>query len=100
MEEKGEDGEKLKKELSASHQFLMDTEMKVGRLKVFNFQMSNLDTKKPTKNLMKSSTSSILPLKSTLLWVLFFEILQMMNIDTSTSIKTTIFLKDPTHCVR
>ena len=31
--------------------FLMDTEMKVGRLKVFNFQMSNLDTKKTNKKL-------------------------------------------------
>ena len=45
VEEKGEDGEKLKEELSACQHFLVDTEMENGRHKVFNFQMSKLDTK-------------------------------------------------------
>ena len=40
-----EDGEKLKEELSACQHFLVDTEMESGRHKVFNFQMSKLDTK-------------------------------------------------------
>ena len=45
VEEEGEDGEKLKEEHSACQHFLVDTEIKKGRLKVFNFQMSKLDTK-------------------------------------------------------
>ena len=45
VEEEGEDGEKLKEELSACQLFLVDTEMENGRHKVFNFQMSKLDTK-------------------------------------------------------
>ena len=45
VEEEGEDGEKLKEELSACQHFLVDTEMENGRHKVFNFQMSKLDTK-------------------------------------------------------
>ena len=45
MEEEGENGEKLKEELSACQQFLVDTEMENERHKVFNFQMSKLDTK-------------------------------------------------------
>ena len=40
-----EDGEKLKEELSACQHFLVDTEMENGRRKVFNFQLSKLDTK-------------------------------------------------------
>ena len=44
VEEEGEDGEKLKDELSDCQQFLVDTEMEKGRHKVFNFQMSDLDT--------------------------------------------------------
>ena len=40
-----EDGEKLKEELSACQLFLVDTEMENGRRKVFNFQLSKLDTK-------------------------------------------------------
>ena len=43
--EKGEDGEKLKAELSACHHFLVGTVMENGRHKVINFQMSKLDTK-------------------------------------------------------
>ena len=43
--EEEEDGEKLKEELSACQLFLVDTEMENGRHKVFNFQVSKLDTK-------------------------------------------------------
>ena len=45
MEEEKKDGEKLKEEHSACQPFLVDTEMENGRHKVFNFQMSKLDTK-------------------------------------------------------
>ena len=45
VEDEGEDGEKLKEELSACQHFLVDTEWENGRNKVFNFQMSKLDTK-------------------------------------------------------
>ena len=45
MEEGGEVGEKIKEELSACQVFLVVTEMENGRHKVFNFQMSMLDTK-------------------------------------------------------
>ena len=45
VQEEGDDGEKLKEELSACQHFLVDTEMENGRHKVFNFQMSKLDTK-------------------------------------------------------
>ena len=45
VEDEGEDGEKLKEELGACQHFLVDTEMENGRHKVFNFQMSKLDTK-------------------------------------------------------
>ena len=45
VEEEGDDGEKLKEELSACQHFLVDTEMENGKHKVFNFQMSKLDNK-------------------------------------------------------
>ena len=45
VEEEGEDGEKLKEELSPYQHFLVDTEMENGRHKLFNFQMSELITK-------------------------------------------------------
>ena len=45
VEKEGDDGEKLKEELSACHHFLVDTELENGRRKVFNFQMSKLDAK-------------------------------------------------------
>ena len=46
LEEEGEVGETLKEELSACQHFLVDTEIKIGRYKVLNFQMSSkLDTK-------------------------------------------------------
>ena len=45
VEEEGEDGVKLKEQLSACQYFLVDTEMENGRHKVFNFQRSKLHTK-------------------------------------------------------
>ena len=45
VEEEGDDGEKLKEELSACQHFLVNTEVENGRHKVFNFQMSKLDIK-------------------------------------------------------
>ena len=45
VEEEGEEGERLKEELSACQHFLVNTEMENGRHKVFNFQMPKLDTK-------------------------------------------------------
>ena len=45
VEEEEEDGEKLKEELSAFQLFLVDLEMKNGKHKLFNIQMSKLDTK-------------------------------------------------------
>ena len=45
VEEEGENCEKLKEEHCACQPFLVDTEMENGRHKVFNFQMSKLDTK-------------------------------------------------------
>ena len=72
--------------------------MENGRNKVFNFQMSQLDTKIIREK--KSSTSSILPQKSIKLWVLFFEILRLVNIDFSTLMKTILCLKNPTYFVR
>ena len=44
VEEKGEDSEKMMKELSACQQFLVDTEIENGRLKITIFQMSKLET--------------------------------------------------------
>ena len=43
-EDEGEHWEKLKKELSAYQLFLVDTEMENGIHKVFNFEMSKIDT--------------------------------------------------------
>ena len=45
VDEEGEDGEKLKEELSACKHFLVGTEMENGRHKIFNFQLSKLYTK-------------------------------------------------------
>ena len=45
VEEEGDNGEKLKEELSACQHFLVDTEMENGRHKVLKFQMTKLDTK-------------------------------------------------------
>ena len=61
-----------------------------------NFQMYKIDTKIINE---KSSTSLILLLRSTLLWGWFFEILRLVNIDISTTKKTTLLLKKPFRCV-
>ena len=49
--EEREDGEKLIEELSACQHFLVDTEMENGKHKVFNIQMSKLDSKIINKKL-------------------------------------------------
>ena len=51
LEEEGEDGEKLKEELSGCEHFLVDTKTKNGRHKVSTFQMSKLDNKIINKKL-------------------------------------------------
>ena len=51
VEEEGEDDEKLTEKLSACQHFLVDREMENGRHKLFNFQMSKLDTKKINEKL-------------------------------------------------
>ena len=53
VDEEGEDGEKLKEELSACQHFLVDTEMENGRHKVSNFQTSKFDTKMIIEKLEK-----------------------------------------------
>ena len=90
-EEGGEDGEKLKKELTACQHFLVDTKIENGRHKVFNFQMSKLDTKIINEQLEAVFNK----IKSTLLWVLFFKILRPVNIDISMPMKTIQYLKNP-----
>ena len=101
VEEKGEDGEKLKEELSACQLFLVDREMENGRHKVFNFQMPMLDTKIISEKLEEVFISSILPLKSTLLRVLFFEILRLVNIDISTPLENnTLYEKSHLLCTK
>ena len=52
-----------------------------------------------TRSLKESSTSSILLQKTILLWVLFFEKVRLANIDNSIPMKTTLCLKNRTHCV-
>ena len=94
VEEEGEDGEKLKEELSACHFFQVDTEMENGKHKVFNFKMSKLDTEITNEKLEETSTSSSLPLKSTLHWGLVFEKLRLVKIDISTPMKTILYLKN------
>ena len=79
--EKGEDGEKLKAELSACHHFLVGTEMENGRHKVFNFQMSKLDTKTMNEKLKEVFNNLDSALKSTLRWDLFFQKLRRANIE-------------------
>ena len=59
VEEEGEDGEKLKEELSGCQHFLVDTEREKGRHKVFIFQMSQLDTKLINEKLEEVSTSYV-----------------------------------------
>ena len=100
VEEEGEDGEKLKEELSACQHFLVDTEMENGRHKVFNFQMSKLDTKIINEKLEEvfNKLNSAAKINIALGVVL-------RNIETgeyfiSTPMKTILSLKNPTYFVR
>ena len=68
--------------------------MENGRHKVFNFQMSKLDTKIINEKLEEVFNKLDSAAKSILLWVLFFEILRLVNIDISTP------MKNPTYFVR
>ena len=45
VDEEGADGEKRKEEIRACQHFLVDTEMKNGKHKVFYFQISKSDTR-------------------------------------------------------
>ena len=74
--------------------------MENGRHKVFNFQMSKLDTKIINEKLEEVFNKLDSAAKSILLWVLFFEILRLVNIDISTPMKTILCLKNPTYFVR
>ena len=65
----------------------------MGDIRCLTSKCPNKTLKESTRNLKKSSTSSILPPKSTLLWFLFFEILRLVNIDISTLMKTILCLK-------
>ena len=100
VEDEGEDGEKLKEELSACQHFLVDTELENGRHKVLNFQMSKLDTKVINEKLEEVFNKLDSAAKITLLWVLFFKILRLVNIDISTPMKTIFCLKNPTYFVQ
>ena len=76
VEEEEEDAEKREEEISACQHFMVDKEIENGRQEVFNFLTSKHPSslrKQSRRNLNKSSTSSTLPKKSTLLWGLFFE---------------------------
>ena len=56
VEEEGEDDKKLKEKLNACQHFLVDTKMENGRHKVFNFQITKLDTKQFNEILKEVST--------------------------------------------
>ena len=93
VKEEVEDGEILNAELSACQHFLVDTKMENWRHKVFKFQMSKLDSKIINEKLEEVFNKLD---SAALLWVLFFEMLRLMNIDISTPMKTILCLKDPT----
>ena len=98
VEEEGEDGEKLKEELSACQHFLVGTEMKNGRNKVFNFQMSKLDTKVIKEKLEEVFNKLDSAAKINIALGFVFRILRLVNIDISTPMKTILCLKDLTYC--
>ena len=99
VEEEGQVGGKLKEKISACQNFLVNTEMENERHKVLTSKFPSWMRKLSMRNLKKSS-SPILPLKSTLLWASFFKILTLVNIEISMPMKTILYLKDPTYCVR
>ena len=69
--------------------------MENRRHKVFIFQMSKLDTEINNEKLEEIFNKSIPALKSTLLWVLFFEFLRLVHFDISSPIKIILWLKIP-----
>ena len=101
VEEEAEDGEKLKEEFSACQYFLVDTEMENGKHKVFNFQMSKLDTKVMNEKLEEvfNKLDSAAKINIALGFVLR-NFLRLVNIDISTPMKTKLCLKNPTYFVR
>ena len=99
VEEEGEDGEKLKEELSACQHFLVDTEIENGRHKVLNFQMSKLDARLSTRSLKKSPTSWIPLQKSKLLLDLFSVMSKRENISITMHTKTLLCSKSRIYCV-
>ena len=100
VENEGEDGEKLKEELGACQHFLVDTDMENGRNKVFNFQMSKLDTEIINEKL-EEVFNKLDSAEKNQLWVLFFEILRLVNIDISTPMKhNTLFEKSHLLCTK
>ena len=100
VEEKGEDGDKLKEELSACQHFLVDTEMESGRHKVFDFQMSKLDTKIINEKLEEvfNKLDSAAKLNIALGFVL--RNVETENIGITTETKTILSSKKCTYCVR
>ena len=100
VEEEGEDGEKLKEELSACQQFLVDTEMENGRHKVFNFQMSKLDTKIIIEKLEEVFNKLDSAAKSILLLDLFSVMSKRENIGITMHTKTIFYSKNRIYCVR
>ena len=97
VEEEGEDGEKLKEELSACQQLLVDTEMENGRPKTFNFQMSKLDTKIINEKL--DEVFNTLDSAAKINIALDF-VLQNLKTGVSTPMKTILYLKNPTYFVQ
>ena len=86
VEEEGEDGEKLKEELTWQV-FLVDAEMDYGRYEVFNFLMFELDSKTINEKLEGSAA------KINIAQGIFFEILRLVNIDISTPIENSILFE-------
>ena len=82
VEKEGEDEEKLKEELSACQHILLDTEMKNGRHKVFNLQISKLDTE-----VINEKLEEVFYLQN-----LFLSLSQKTFIKKSLSPKTTVYL--------
>ena len=83
VEEEGEDGEKKKEEVSACQHFLVDTETVNGRHKLFNFEMSKIDT-----TIINEKLEEVLnKLNSTCAKLL-------LNVDISTPMKTILCLKN------
>ena len=90
VEEKGENGEKRKEEIRACNNFWWIRSWKMEDIRFSTSKYPSQILEKSTRNMKKSTTSSILPQKSTLPWGLFFEISTLVNIDNSTPRKTVL----------